>query len=202
MTVWTISAQSGTRSVEIARELARRADVELLDREALLPLVRELEPGIGSAAELEERIASRFLGLALGAAIAAGSPDAVHELQLRKSLPDLGRAILREAARRPAVILAPAAFAALPDDVPAIHVRLRAPFEWRVAECQRQEIVDHHAAEKAIRHDDDQKRALVRTLYHVDLDDPAKFTLVLDVSRFAPDRVVDMLLAAAGRDVA
>jgi hypothetical protein len=200
MAVWTISAQSATRSVEIARELARRADVELLDREALLPLARELEPAISTADELEERITNRFVGLALGAAIATGAPDAVHEFQLRKSLPDLGRAILREAARRPAVILAPAAFAAFPDDAPAVHVRLRAPFEWRVAECQRQEVVDRDAAEKSIRDDDDQKRAWVRTLYHVDLDDPTRFSLVLDVSRFAPDRVVDILLAAAGRD--
>jgi cytidylate kinase len=201
MALWTISAQAGTGAPEVARELARRAEVELLDREALLPLAHELEPEITDADELEERISSRFTALALGAAIATGSPEAVREFKLRKTLPDLGRAVLREAARRPAVIFAPAAFAALGPDPSAIHVRLRAPFEWRVAAYQRKEVVDRHAAEKAVRHDDEHKRAWVRTLYHVDVDDTSHFSLVVDVSAFATDRVVDILLAAAGKAV-
>jgi hypothetical protein len=197
MALWTISAQAGTGAVAIAAEVARRADVELLDREALLPLAHELEPDIGDADELEQRISGRFMALALGAAIATGAPDAVREFQLRRTLPDLGRAVLSKAARQPAVILAPAAFAALTDH-PAVHVRLRAPFDWRVAAYQRQEVVDRHAAMKAVRHDDEQKRAWVRTLYHLDVDDVSHFSLVLDVSRFASDRVVETLLAAAG----
>jgi Cytidylate kinase-like family len=107
MALWTISAQAGTGAPEVARELARRAEVELLDREALLPLAHELEPEITDADELEERISSRFTALALGAAIATGAPDAVREFKLRKTLPDLGRAIVREAARRTAVIFRP-----------------------------------------------------------------------------------------------
>jgi Cytidylate kinase-like family len=198
MAVWTISAQAGTCGDEIARELARRADVAFLDREALAPVAHELEPDLGDADELEERLSGRFAALALGAAIASGAPEAVREFQLRRTLPELGRAVLREAAREPAVIFAPAAFAALQDHPSAIHVRLRAPFEWRVAACQRENVVDRHAAEKSVHHDDDHKRAWVRTLYHVDVDDPTLFSLVVDVSRFARERVVETLLAAAG----
>ena len=198
MALWTISAQAGTGNVEIATELARRADVPFLDREALVARAHELEPQINDAEELEARLSGRLAGLALGAAIATGSPEAVRELQLRKQLPELGRVVMREVARQAAVILAPGAFAALPDHPAAIHVRLRAPFEWRISAYQRQEVVDRQTAEKAVRHDDEQKRAWVKTLYHVEVDDPSHFTLVVDVSRLAAARVVDLLLASAG----
>ena len=128
--------------------------------------------------------------------MSSGSPHAFRELQLRQTLPELGRAVLREAAREPVVILPPAAFAALGDHPSAVHVRLRAPFEWRVAACQREEVVDRRCAEKTTRHDDDHQRAWVKKLYHVDLDDPTRFSMVVDVSRFHPARVVDLLLAA------
>ena len=198
MALWTISAQAGTGSVEIATELARRADVSFLDREALVALAHELEPQINDADELEERLSGRLAGLALGAAIATGAPEAVRELRLRKELPELGRIVMREVARQASVILAPGAFAALPDHPAAIHVRLRAPFEWRVAAYQRQEVVDRQTAEKAVRHDDEQKRAWVKTLYHVEVDDPSQFSLVVDVSRLPSSRVIELLLAAAG----
>jgi hypothetical protein len=199
MALWTISAQAGTGGVEIATELARRADVAFLDRDALVTLAHEFEPRIGDADELEERLSGRLAGLALGAAIATGAPEAVRELQLRKELPEIGRMVMREVVRQAAVILAPGAFAAFPEH-PAIHVRLRASFEWRVSAFQRTEVVDRRAAEKAVRHDDDQKRAWIKTLYHVEIDDPSHFSLVVDASRFPTERVVEMLLAAAGTD--
>jgi cytidylate kinase len=77
-----------------------------------------------------------------------------------------------------------------------VHVRLHAPLEWRIAAYCRDEVVDRRRAEKAIRHDDHQKRAWVQTLYHVDVDDAELFSLVVDVSRFPLDRLVEILLAA------
>jgi hypothetical protein len=42
-------------------------------------------------------------------------------------------------------------------------------------------------------------RNWVRALFDVRVDDPALYTAVLDASRVAPDRIVDVLLAAAGK---
>jgi cytidylate kinase len=118
-------------------------------------------------------------------------------LQLRKTLPELGRTVLREAAKGPAVIFAPAAFAALGDDPAAVHVRLTAPLATRIAAYARDEVVDLRCAERAVRHDDAQKRAWVRTMYRLDPEDPTLFALVADTSRFSRDRLVEILLAAA-----
>jgi hypothetical protein len=199
MPVWTISAALGAGGREVAEELAARAGVPLYDRHALAELLHELEPEvrrIDDVDALEERVGGRLNAFALSAALLAGAGDAFHELQLRQTLPELGRTVLHEAARGPAVIFVPGAFAALRDHPAAVHVRLTAPFEWRAAAYARDELVDRAAAERAVRHDDHCKRAWVKTLYGLDLGDASLFTLVADASRLPRERLVELLRAA------
>jgi cytidylate kinase len=92
----------------------------------------------------------------------------------------------------------PAAFAALADHPSAVHVRLHAPLECRIASYQREHLVDRRCAEKALKHADQRMHAWVKSLYHVDIDDARHFSVVLDTSRLSPDRIVELLLAAAG----
>jgi Cytidylate kinase-like family len=198
MPVWTISAEEGTCGAQAAAELAAAAAVPLYDRGALSAVAREAEPGLTEADALEARLGGGLGAVALSLAMIAGSTHAYHELRLRNALPSLGTAVLSEAARHPAVILAPGAFAALGGHCSAIHVRLRAPLECRIAAFQREHVVDRQAAERAVKHDDHAKRAWVKTLYHVDIDDPRRFALVVDTSRLPVCRIVDLLLAAAG----
>ena len=123
---------------------------------------------------------------------------AIQELQLRHKLPDLGRAVLTQAARHPCVILTSTAFAALRDHPSAIHARLHAPLACRVAAFQREHLVNHDCAHKAITHDDHIQRDWARSIYHAELDDARLFTLVLDTSRFTLEQLVNTLLAAGG----
>jgi hypothetical protein len=199
MAVWTISAQRGTGGTRLTTALATAANVPLLDREALALFAQQIDPDFPEVDdELDGRLGGRLNALALSTAITACSVDAFREIELRQKLPDLGRAVVAEAARSPSVIYAPAAFAALPQHNSAVHVRLWAPFEWRIATYQRENVVDRHRAEKALKQDDHRKRAWVKSLYRVDIDDPRLFSLVLDASRFSPERLVDALLAAGG----
>jgi cytidylate kinase len=197
MTVWTISAQEGTGGTRIAAELAAAAGVPLLDREALAVLAHEVDPALPELEELEGRF-GRFTMLSLSAALSVGSAEAFQEVELRHKLPDLGRAILGEAARSSCVIYVPAAFAALSDHPSAIHVRLCAPLDCRVASYQREQLVDRRCAEKALKRDDHRRQAWVKSLYRVDIDDARRFSLVLDTSRFTPERLVEILLTAGG----
>jgi hypothetical protein len=196
MAVWTIAAQEGTGGARLAAELAAAAGVIVFDRATLALFARQIDPTFTE--DLEERLGGPLKALALGTAITIGSAEAFHEIELRQKLPDLGRAVLGEAARSPCVIYAPAAFAALPRHPSALHVRLHAPLEWRIAAYQREHVVDRRCAAKSLKHDDHSQRAWVKSLYRVDIDDPRLFSLFLDVSRFSPDRLVQTLLAAAG----
>jgi cytidylate kinase len=195
--VWTISAQDGTGGTCVAAELAAAAQVPLLDGGALAGLAHELDPALPELDDLAERF-GRFSMLSLGAALSVGSVEAFQEVELRHELPDVGRAVLGEVARSSCVIYAPAAFAALSDHSAAIHVRLCAPLECRIASYQREQLVDRHCAEKTLKRADHRTQAWVKSLYRMDIDDARCFSLVLDTSRFAPDRIVGLLLAAGG----
>jgi hypothetical protein len=203
MTIWTISAQEGTGGDQVAAELAGAASVPLLDHDALAAVAHDIDPDhldVKEFDELEERFGGRLttLGLNMGMISGPVAGAAIQELQLRHKLPDLGRAVLTQAARWPCVILASTAFAALRDHPSAIHVRLHAPVVYRVAAFQRQHLVNQDCARKAITHDDHIQRNWVRSVYHAELDDERLFTLVLDTSRFTRERLVDTLLAAGG----
>jgi hypothetical protein len=201
MAVWTISAEEGTGGDQLAAHLAAAADVPLLDRKALALLAASLDPNLGDLGEidqLEKRLGSRLVLLALGLPSSPAAADAVHELQLYRTLPELGRTVTAEAARQPCVIFAPAAFAAMPQHPAAVHIRLRASLEWRIARYSRDHVVDRRCAEKAVRHDDHVKRAWVKSLYHLDVRDACRFAVVLDVSRFSAERLVEIMLASGG----
>jgi Cytidylate kinase-like family len=199
MAVWTISAEEGTGGARIATELAAAAGVPLLDFKTLSGRAQGLLGDVPDLDDLEQRVGGRFNAILLSVALmGSASAGAQAELEFRRTLPELGRAVLAEAARSPCVILAPSACVALRDHPGAVHARLRAPLEWRIAAHQREHVVDRGTAEHAVKRDDHAKRMWVKTLYHGDLDDHRLFSLALDVSRFSPERVVDVLLAAAG----
>ena len=198
MAVWTISAQAGTAGDRVAACLAAAAGVELVARASLAAFANELNPAIGDVDELEERVGGPLRLAALSIGATTGSVEAFRELQLRHTLPDLGKAIMSEAARLPSVIFAAGAFAALPEHCAAVHVRLWPPLKWRIGAYQRDCIVDAHCAEKAVKHADHLQRVWVKSLYGVDIENCRRFTLALDASRLSEERLIGILLAAAG----
>jgi hypothetical protein len=123
---------------------------------------------------MDDRVVGRLNLSALSIAMSTGSPEAFRELGMLRTLPEFRRTIMRRAAQTRCVILASTGCAALPDHPSAIHVRLRAPLECCIAAYQRENIVDPHRAEKAVKHDDHVKHAWVRTLYGLDINDARK----------------------------
>jgi hypothetical protein len=198
MFVCTIAAEAGTGGDAVARLLSERTGARLLDRPGLLALAHEVEPGIDDLEHIEERVGSRLTPLAMGIALTPCSAELVRELGLRKTIAGVAKKVLARATEGPAVIVAPGGFAGLHEHPSAVHLRLRAPFEWRVEAYRRAELADRRTAEKAVKHDDHLKHAWVKTLYHVDPDDPANYSLVVDASRVPADRIADAVLAAAG----
>jgi hypothetical protein len=198
MRVWTISAEAGAGGERVAADLAAAAGVPLLDFKALSSLMPEELGDVPDLAHLEERVGGRLnaIGLSL-AMIGTGSALALSELEFRRTLPELGRAVLGEAARSSCVILAQSAFLGLRDHVSAIHVRVHAPLEWRIDAYQRDNVVDRGAAERAVKHDDHMTRTWVKTMYHANIEDYSLFSVVVDASRFSAQQVVEMLIAAA-----
>jgi cytidylate kinase-like protein len=199
VTIWTISAQASVGGAAIAADLAAAAGVALFDRRGFVELAERTCIELPNVDDVQERICGRgALALSLATGTGAGAAAAFSELKLRRELPTLGRRLIAEAARQSCVIESSAAFAALEDHPGAVHVRIRAPFAWRVAEYQRAELVDRHHAEKALRHADRLEHAWVKFLYGVEVDDVSRYGLVVDASRLPRDRIVETLAAVGG----
>jgi hypothetical protein len=198
MRIWTISAEAGTGGEKVAADLAAAAEVPLVGFKTLSSFAPDLLGDVPDLADLEERVGGRLnaIGLSL-AMIGPGSAVADAEIEFRRTLPEVGRTILGEAARESCVILAPSAFLGLRDHVSAVHVRIHAPLEWRIDGYRRDHLVDRGVAEHAVEHDDHMTRTWVKTIYHANIDDYALFSVVLDASRFSSERLVEMLLAAS-----
>ncbi|MDX6573752.1 MAG: hypothetical protein QOC86_2908 [Gaiellales bacterium] len=206
MAVWTVSAELGTGGDCVAAELAAAAGIPLIDRDALALVARALNPdvtGAGTIDDLERCVGKGGLTLlALGVPFSPLGGDMVRQLQLHHALPELGRAVTAQVAREPCVIAAAGAFAAMDSHPGAVHVRLRAPLACRIARYAREHLVSQRCAEKAVRSDDQRKHAWLRSIYHVDIEDPRHYSAVLDTSRFTTDRLVETLLALGGMPLA
>jgi cytidylate kinase len=198
MFVCTIAAQAGTAPEAVAAALVERTGARLLDRDGLLALAHAVDPEVDDLDDIEERLGSRLSSFAIGLALSTGAPAALREFELHKTIGALGRKVFAMAVKESSVIVSPGGFAVLEDHPSAVHVRLRAPFEWRVDAYRRAELVDRRCAERAVKHDDHVKHAWVKELYHRDVDDPAHFSLVVDASRVPTERVAEAVLAAAG----
>jgi hypothetical protein len=202
VTVWTISAQAAVGGDAIAAALAASAGVPLFDRDGFVQLAERACIEIPDVDDVQERFCGRgALALSFATGTGVGAAAAFSELKLRRELPALGRRLIAEAARQSCVIESSAAFAALEEHPGAVHVRLRAPFGWRVSAYQRAALVDRHHAEKALRHADRLEHAWVKFLYGVEVDDVSRYGLVLDASRLPAERIVDTLSAAGGIDL-
>src|SRR6478609_10948466 len=103
MRIWTISAEAGVGGERIAADLAAAAGVSLLDFKALSQFAPDRLRDVPDLAHLEERVGGRLnaIGISL-AMIGSGSALAVSELEFRRTLPELGRAVLGRPRARPA----------------------------------------------------------------------------------------------------
>jgi hypothetical protein len=203
MTVWTISAEKGSGGLEIATRLAAVTELPLLDRRELSLRANDPDLGLAEIDAMEEQLAHRFSRFEVALAVAAVAfvpvsvpSELAADSRLRRTFGARAVKLLTEVARTPCIILATAAFAALAEHPAAIHARIWAPSMWRVDRYGREHFVDRHVAAAELRRDDQRQHAWARTLYGADLNDPHRFTLVLNASRLSEENVVDILLSA------
>lgn len=200
MTVWTIDAEPATGGEEIARRLAARADVPLVDGQFSVALALALGTTVAGAQDVEHAAAGWLVrrGLVVGGSMRV-APELAQELaRLERCGVELERAA-REAARAPCVILGRSAYMALADHPGARHVRLRAPREWRVRRLAAQRCIQLARARKELDRADRRRRRTARRIFGHDVGDVAPFHLVCDTSRLAADEIVDVLLLLGGR---
>jgi hypothetical protein len=200
MAVWTVSWQEGSGGDEVARLLAERAEVPLVDREAVTAVARRFGWTTEQASEYERHLPGPLNRLSLSVGIGMWASGAVvEELDRPKTFAEAVELVYQQASRWPCVLLGRAGFAILADHPGSIHARIRAPLSWRIDRAARLEYCSRAQARERILRDDRKRAAYVKLLYAAEIDDPAHFDLICDASRFSQDALVDLLLLAGRR---
>lgn len=202
MAIWTISFEAGTGGELVACQLADRAEAPLIDRQAVVAIAHAFGIDLAKADDYEHHPPGGRLeqmGLA-AAALAPLGAGAVAELRAQPTLRAVTERLIREATRERCVILGRGGFLILADHPGAIHIRLHAPLEWRVAQHARDECVSRDEARREILAEDRARDAYLRRLYGRRFADLSGFHLVIDASRFSPQTIVEMALAAGRID--
>lgn len=202
----TISAGYGAGGSVIARRLAERLGVPLLDRAISAQVAEELHVTTEEAvdAKLRRGAVERFF--AVLAPLAGGVIDDTAGVPAT----DVGEAavfreqadkLLRAGVRDGAVILGRGGAAALHDEPDVLRVRLFGPADRRAAQAARIEGISLEEAARRLAQVDRARAHYVARLYGRDIDDPELYHLHLD-STVIPRECCVELIALARESVA
>lgn len=200
----TISRQFGAGGSEVARLVATALGWQVVDNEIVDRVAHLAGLTPDAVAEQDER-APGFVER-LARALAASSQEfAVPELGVavrppEPSLVRLTEMVVKEiASEGKAVLVGRAAPAVLAREGGALHIRLVANREFRIAAAMASEQLDRRAAERLMDHTDAERRRYHREHYHRDWDDPVHYHMVLNTGLLGIEGAADAVVAAARR---
>lgn len=204
MKLVAISAAYGAAGSRIGPELARRLDVQFVDRGIPIAVAERLDMPVDEAIAQEDRSAGgRSLLERLLAGFAAAdhtvpagpAPDLVTEEDFHRA----SEQVIRELAVRGAgVILGRGAVAALQSEPGVLRVRLSGSAEARIRLAMGLDGSDEATARDTQRQLDYAHAAYLRRFYGRDIDDPTLYHLMLDVPALGTEATVAIIERTAG----
>jgi cytidylate kinase len=84
-------------------------------------------------------------------------------------------------------------------DMPALHVRLVAPLQWRVQRLAQMEAMPLEKARQKVLTEDKRRAEYVRQFYKVDWNDPTLYHLTLNVAELGIETTAYLIVTAARR---
>jgi cytidylate kinase len=202
MPVITISRQFGSNGDEIARDVAERLDMRLVDQEIIKEVAHRLGVPPERVTAQDERDAPhvvadlvRTMRRLYPATIAptAEGPEVDEAAYLQVT-----RQVIWEVARMGnAVIMGRGAPFILDRNPEVLHVLVVAPMDVRVERVMLAEGLDRQAADQRVREADASRARYIRHYYRTNWLDVAYYDLMLDTGHFSELRAADLICAAA-----
>lgn len=202
--ILTVSRRFGAGGGELARAVGDRLGWRVLDREVVQKIAAELRVPEEEVEARDERV--RGLAERVGEYLANTFPEMVPPPLPPTRVDDetlrvLCESVLREAARLPPVVIvghgAQCLFADRPD---AVHVRVVAPLEARVARMARRTDRDPAAVEEEARARDEARARYLHHHYGADWEDPTLYHLVVNAGRIPlPEAAALVVRVVEGR---
>lgn len=181
MAVITISREYGSAGSEIARAVADELGYHLVDK----AVIGRILAGYGlidfdKVYESESGLWSNF------------------DTRLRTIVSMMDRLALAVARHGHSVVLGRGIFVVLSGKAGTLNVRLRAPFDWRVARIMDEKgASDHAKAEAEVREGDKVRSSFVSSVYGVRWDSMDRFDLALDTSKIGVEMASSWIAEAA-----
>jgi len=181
MSIVAISETAGSLGNEIGRRLAERLGYRFADREII--------------AKASERFGESVIDLRHAAEEKPTLWERLSDTQHRYKL--FVEAIILEMAGGDNVVLAALASAIVLRPIShALRVRVNAPERIRADRAEQQQGLTHEAAVEHVRQTDHERSARVKFLYHVSVDDPFLYDIVLNTERLTADEGAGLLREA------
>jgi cytidylate kinase len=183
MSIITVSRQLGSGGDEIAAAIADALGFRLVNRESLFE-----EVGLPASDPRLEEECGRSVGVA---------ERIVRLKQMSDSLKSLSEAIAEVGRRGRAVIVGGGAHLVLRGHPQALHVRIVAPLDVRVAAVAKEASLSEEEARRRVLAADERREFFYREIYGVEWGDPSSFHLTLDSASTGKEGCVAVIIALA-----
>jgi cytidylate kinase len=183
MSIVAVSETIGSQGDEIAREVARALGWQAADREIIAKAAEQYGEGVSELQHVtEERptLWERFTD------------------STRHYLSYVEATVLEMAARDDVVLVGHGAAVMLQSVPHALRVRVNAPERVRAERIRQAQGLVESAALDVVRESDRERASRMRFLYHVDIDDPRLYDLVINTERLAVTEGAALVRQALG----
>jgi len=179
MSVITISRQLGSLGTEIAREAANRLNYAFVEKEQIGRMLADYGFPESEVEKFDEKRAPLWDYLSI---------------KRTKFLHLIRAVIFGFASKDNAVIVGRGGQVLLKDLPGTLHVRIIAPFEFRVRHLiQSQGVEEKHAAE-ILRRSDSDSFGYIQSFFHVDWNDPTLYDLLINSAKVSMETAVQMII--------
>lgn len=206
MPVITIRGQYGSWTAEIGELIARKLNIDYVDREIIAGVAERLRRPSTIVADKEMppstilgRIAEAMAQTAyLGDNIYAGMYSPLYEIPLNDTnyLSGLEHVIKELAASQSIVIQGRGSQFILKDFPSAFHVLIVSPVEVRVKRVMERLKLDEEDARKEIARIDDGSREFVKRYFQADILDPINYDIVINTKHLSIESAATIIVDA------
>jgi cytidylate kinase len=186
--VVTISRQPGAGGGEVVRRLAEELGLDVFDREIIRQIAESTHLSERVVSTLDEKARAWLSDWLEGLA----SRDFLSAAEYRYQLTRIVGAIAHHGG---AIIVGHGAHLVLGEGE-ALRVKLVSPLDARVAAVMKRNAIGEREARRQVLAVEAGRRAFVMQHFHVDLDDPARFDLILNTVRLGAAGSVALVRAA------
>ena len=186
MSLITISQSMGSADPDIARNVAKKLDLELFDDQRLRERAKQLGIEAEDLKGLDEK--------------APGFLDSFLSTKPESYLKFMESVIYEVAKEGQGVIMGHGSQILLRDFGCALHVLIHAPQSYRIEQMANTKGLSADAAKKLIQKSDNERKGFFHFAFNLNWDDPSLYDLIINTGKLGSEAAVNLIIETARLD--